>query len=105
MQIFLTNLLPLGRKPCWRSGRGGSAPAEPGVRHRMRQEFARNETGVRQECARSAPGVRQECAKPELRGARGVREVSAWGIEPASCMRNRNSVMNFGCDGEVWWRW
>ena len=44
--------------------------------------------------------MHQECAKPELRGARGVREVCVWGMEPASCMRNRDSVMNFGCDGE-----
>ena len=42
--------------------RGGSAPAEPGVRQ-----------GMRQECDRSATGVRQECKKPELRGALGVR--------------------------------
>ena len=37
---------------------GGSAPAEPGVRHGMRQECARSEKGVRQECDRGALSLR-----------------------------------------------
>ena len=57
------------------TGRGGSAPAEPGVRHGMRQECdrsaTRSATGVRQECDRSATGVRQECD----RSATGVRQI------------------------------
>ena len=72
----------------------------------MRQECAqecarsapRNAPGV---CARSAPGVRQGCAKPKLRGVPGVRLGHGAGqLLLQWHMRNRNFVMNFGCDGE-----